>query len=283
MNFAVTRSTSASILAIAIINSGTCFLLPERAIASEIQMSVHTIDEVADGALPMIQGISATEATIMFQSNIPLACSVVFGKTPSFGRIAVDDDMDGGAHSNHHPVLAGLTPETEYFYRVQGTASNGTFFVGELQTFMTLALPADSQIDLATIAAGARVLAVSSNYGGVENHQSWGADWAIDGGRQKAWSSADDGNDAFIEIELQETTLIGEVSVWTRSMSDGSARILKFEMTIDGENTFGPFELPDADQPYHFQIDTNARRLRLDVLESTGGNVGLIELGAFGQ
>ena len=281
MKIAPSRSIPVSLLVVACASLSTSFSLYGPAKASEFQMLVHTIDEVANGAMPTVQNISATEAEIKFQSNIPLACSVVFGKTQNFGQIAVDDDMDGGAHSNHHPLLAGLTPATVYYFRVQGTASDGTLFVGSVQKFTTVSIPTDAQTDLATIAAGARVVAVSSNYGGAENDQSWGANWAIDGGRQKAWSSAGDGNDAFIEIELKRETRIGEVSVWTRSMSDGTARILKFELTIDGGRVLGPFELPDADRPYRFRIDESAQRLRLNVLESTGGNVGLIEFGAF--
>jgi hypothetical protein len=279
----VMKTSPVSIFAIIVIKLGACFLLTGGANASDFQITVHTIDEVADGAMPISQNISATDAMIKFQSNTPLACSVVFGETRNFGQITVDDDMDGGAHNNHHPLLTGLTPETDYYFRVQGTASDGTIFVGNVQKFTTLALPADIQTDLATITSGARVVAVSSNYGGAENHQSWGGDGAIDGSRQNAWSSAGDGNDAFIEIELQEEAHIGEVSVWTRSMSDGTARILKFQLTIDGGKILGPFDLPNADQPHRFRIDVDARRLRLDVLESTGGNVGLIEFGAFPQ
>lgn len=281
MKIVPTKSILIPLLAVAVASLSAFFSLFGSARASKFQMSVHTIDEVADGAIPTVQDISATEAVIIFQSIIPLACSVVFGETQKFGQIAVDDDMDGGAHGDHHPLLAGLTPATDYYYRVQGTASDGTLFVGNVQKFTTAAPPADTQTDLATMAAGARVVAVSSNFGSAENHQSWGANWAIDGGPQKAWSSAGDGNDAFIEIELQEEARISEVSVWTRSMSDGTARILKFQLTIDNGRVLGPFELPDAKQPYHFRIDEVSQRLRLDVLESTGGNVGLIEFGAF--
>jgi len=33
-----------------------------------------------------------------------VACSVVYGTDDSFGLIAVDSDMDGGAHADHHPL-----------------------------------------------------------------------------------------------------------------------------------------------------------------------------------
>lgn len=251
------------------------------AMAEEYSLSVHSIDEVADGAMPQMTEISASGAVLVFQSNANLACSVVYGETPEFGSVAVDSDMDGGAHSDHHPILSGLKPATGYFFRVQGVAADGTLYVGEVQSFSTLAPPADAPINLAALEAGARVSAVSSNYGGAKNDESWGANGAIDGSRASAWSSSGDGDDAFIEIALAEPTDIGEISVWTRTMSDGTAQILKFTVTTDQGNVHGPFALPDAAKPYRFMIDDTARSLRLDVVESTGGNVGLIEFSAY--
>ena len=256
-------------------------LRPSQANAAEFEMAVNSIDEVAEGAMPEVIDISATSAVISFQSNMPLACSVVYGTTPEFGQIAIDADMDGGAHSNHRPVLAGLRPETDYYFRVQGTASDGRVFVGQVRKFKTLAPSQDGLVDLATMASGARVVSVSSNYGDAPNDGSWGANWAIDGTSTKAWSSAGDGDDAFIEIELEDETDIGEVAVWSRDMSNGTARILSFELTFDGTRTIGPFDLPDAAQAYVFPIDITAKRIRFDVVESTGGNTGLIELEIF--
>ena len=34
--------------------------------------------------------------------------------------------MLGGAHSEHSPLMPGLEPDTEYHYRVQGTADDVT-------------------------------------------------------------------------------------------------------------------------------------------------------------
>jgi hypothetical protein len=249
--------------------------------AEEYSLSVHSIDEVADGAMPQMTEISATGAVLVFQSNANLACSVVFGETPDFGFVAVDSDMDGGAHTDHHPLLSGLKPATEYFFRVQGVAADGTLYVGEVQSFETLAPPADAPLNLAALEAGARVSAVSSNYGGAKNDESWGANGAIDGSRASAWSSSGDGDDAFIEIELAQPTHISEISVWTRTMSDGTAQILNFTVTTDQGSVHGPFALPDAGKPYRFMIDDTAHSLRLDVVESTGGNVGLIEFSVY--
>ena len=251
---------------------GALGLAGGKASAAEYALPVHSIDEIADGPMPQMTEVTASDAVLVFQSTIPLACSVVYGETEIFGLIATDLDMDGGAHGDHHPLLAGLKPSTEYYYRVQGTAADGTIYVGDVHSFRTPDAPSGETGDVAM-----RIASVSSNYGGASNDQPWGADNAIDGNRRTAWSSAGDGDEAFLQIELDAETEIGDVSVWTRSMSDGTAQILKFTLTTDGGTVHGPFVLPDADKPHQFAIDDTARSLRLDVVESTGGNVGLIE------
>jgi hypothetical protein len=72
------------------------------------------------------------------------------------------------------------------------------------------------------------------------------------------------------------------VEVWTRSMSDGTAQIFSFTITTDSGEVLGPFSLEDAGQAYRFDVDAVARTLRLDVVDSSGGNTGLIEFAVFG-
>jgi len=252
------------------------------AAATEFSATVRTIDEVAEGAMPQMTDVAATEAVLMFRSNTPLACSVVYGPTRDFGRVAVDADMDGGAHADHHPAITGLKPDTTYYFRVQGVAPDGTIYVGKVRSFRTLAL-SSGPVDQASLAAGARVGAVSSNYGGGRDDDPWGATSAIDGSRNTAWSSSGDGDNAFIEIEFAGSVAIGDVVIWSRSMSDGTARISKFTLTTDQGKVLGPFVLPDWEKPYRFDIRETARSLRLDVIESTGGNVGLIEFGVYAR
>lgn len=251
--------------------------------AETFQFPVRSIDEVADGAMPVVRDITPSSGVLVFTSSIPLACSVVYGQTPEFGQVATDLDMNGGAHSDHHPVLAGLEPDSEYFYRVQGTAADGTIFLGQVLTFRTPAAVASAEVNLASLAAGAQVVAVSSNYGAAANDQAWGANQAIDGDQRTAWSSAGDGDDGYIEIALGEEAEIGDVEVWTRSMSNGTAQIFQFTITSDSGEVFGPFSLADASQPYRFALNATARSLRLDVVESNGGNVGLVEFGAYAR
>jgi len=250
--------------------------------AADLTYEVRPIEEISASGPPRIVNLSSSEATLIFESSIPLACSVIYGKTTDYGLISVDQDMEGGAHTNHHPFLLGLEPDTEYHYRLQGTAPDGTLYVSRDMTFRTPPREEEAEVNLASLEAGARIIAVSSNFGGAANDEQWGANSAIDGNRGTAWSSNGDGNDAFIEVELAQPARLHAIEVWTRSMSDGTAQIFAFTLTTDSGEVLGPFTLEDAEQAYRFPVDVVARSLRLDVVDSSGGNTGLVEFAAYG-
>ncbi len=242
---------------------------------------IRPIEEVFTDGPPRIADLSDQDGTLLFVSSVPLACSVVYGETPEFGHVSVDQDMDGGAHTDHHPALTGLKPDTLYYYRVQGTAADGTLYASAVMTFRTPKQAAAGPLNLASLEAGARVVAVSSNYGGAPNDGSWGANSAIDGQRTTAWSTNGDGDAGFVEIALAREAQLGAVEVWTRTMSNNTAQIYKFTLTTDRGEVLGPFELPDAAKPYRFEVNVTAKTLRLDVVASNGGNVGLVEFAAY--
>ena len=243
---------------------------------------IHPLEEVYTSGAPEITEITSSDAVLLFDSNRPLACSAIYGETTSYGLIAVDQDMGGGAHSEHHPILAGLEPDTEYHYRLQGTAADGTIYISEDMTFRTPAQEEAAEVNLASLEAGGVIKDVSSNFGGAANDQTWGANSAIDGSRASAWSSDGDGDEAFIEFQLAHAAHLQAVEVWTRTMSNNTAQIYSFSLTTDTGEVLGPFTLDDAEQSYRFEVDTAADWLRLDVVESNGGNTGLIEFAAYG-
>jgi hypothetical protein len=265
-----------------LVAGGAILALPSLGAANdERRVAVHSIDTISVAGPPRIVDITGTGASLVFESNLPLACSVVYGDSEAFGQVAIDQDMDGGAHNDHHPLLVGLKPGTQYFYRVQGTAADGTLFMSEVRTFRTPAADALAAVNLVSPAGGGRIVAVSSNYGGANNDDRWGADSAVDGRRDTAWSSNGDGDDAFIEVALAAETRIGAIEVWTRTMSNGTAQTFAFTLTTEHGEVHGPFRLADASRAYRFDVDIVAGRLRLDVVESSGGNTGLVEYAVF--
>ncbi|MDX1601177.1 MAG: discoidin domain-containing protein [Anaerolineales bacterium] len=244
---------------------------------------VRPISEVTADQPPEITNIGPQDATLLFESSIPLACSVVYGETTDYGMISTDTDMAGGAHSDHSPLLTGLKPDTTYHFRVQGAAADGTLYRSEDMTFRTPPRPDSAEINYASLEQGAAIVDVSSNFGGAANDEQWGANGAIDGNRGSAWSSDGDGDDAFIEIELAQPIQLQAVEVWSRSMADGTARVESFTLTTDRGETLGPFELDDPEVSQRFEVDAPAERLRFEVVESSGGNVGLVEFAAYGE
>lgn len=229
--------------------------------------STVTIRDFADIAAgePRIEvDPSGTAATLSVATTVPAACSVVFGTDESFGAIATDMDMAGGAHTDHHPLLSPLTPGTTYLYRLQGTAADGTLYVSHVMSFRTPDAPPTGE----NLARGAAIVEVSSEFGA-----GWEATRAIDGDLGTEWSSRGDGNDAFIVLDLGASHAIGSVGWDTRSMADGTAITETFTLTADGVEV-GTFPAGGATTP----VALAAQVLRFDVASSTGGNTGAREI-----
>ncbi len=207
---------------------------------------------------------SGRSAILAVDTSIDVACSVVYGVDDSFGMIAVDNDMDGGAHADHSPVLGGLQPDTEYRYRLQGTAADGTIYVSDVMTFRTPPEPVGGPTNLAL--AGT-VSGVSSEFS-----DAFAAANAFDGDGTTEWSSRGDGDDAWIELDLGAPRAISEIVFRTRSMSDGTATTETYSITADGE-LLGEFP---ADKTT--SLDVTAQLLRFDVVSSSGGNTGAVEI-----
>lgn len=207
---------------------------------------------------------SGTAATLTVTTTVPAACSVVFGTDETFGAIATDMDMAGGAHTDHQPLLSPLTPGTTYLYRLQGTAADGTLYVSRVMSFRTPDAPAAG----ANLAATATIVDVSSEYG-----PGYEATRAIDTDLGTEWSSRGDGDDAFIVLDLGAPTAIGSVGWDTRSMADGTAVTETFTLTADGVE-IGTFPAG----PSTTTVTLTARVLRFDVASSTGGNTGAREI-----
>ena len=242
-------------------------LLVLGAVASVSAAEVRDFQDIAASDVIVTPDPSGRAATLEIDTTIDAACSVVYGTDETFGHIAVDADMDGGAHADHHPVLSGLEPDTTYVYRLQGTATDGTLYVSEVMSFSTPPAPEGPE----NLALEATVTAVSSEWS-----DAFGAGNAFDGDPATEWSSRGDGDDAWVEIDLGSPTPIGQVIFQTRSMGDGSATTESYTVTADG-TTYGPY-LANVPIGELQDLAVEARTLRFDVEASTGGNTGAIEI-----
>ncbi|MDZ7802033.1 MAG: discoidin domain-containing protein [Trueperaceae bacterium] len=233
---------------------------------------VHALEPFVEGEIE-IGTLQSTHAVLPFTTTLDLACVLVFGTDDSFGRLALDQNMGGAAHRDHRIVLSDLEPDTRYRFRLQGSAPDGRLFASRTYSFRTPV--AETSDRFGPRLEDLRVEGVSSQYS-----DAFAAANAVDGDGASEWSSAGDGNEAWIELALPGATELSGVGVWTRTMS-ASARIERFEIRTDDGRRFGPFELPNADGLHRFEVPATASSLRLEVLSSTGGNTGLVEFEAY--
>jgi hypothetical protein len=241
--------------------------------------TVHPLSEILASG-PTFTDLTPNSVTVLLDTTIPVVCAAVFGTTTTYGGIATDSDMAGGAHANHHPVLSGLTPDTVYQLRMQGVGADGTLYVSQNYTFRTPAAltatkPAGRNVALAS--AGAKVTAVSSNYGGAGLDSPYGGNKAIDGSPLTEWSSNGDGDKAWIELDLGKPQALTALGFFTRTMGT-SAQIASFQVKTDKGDVLGPFVIPDAKATYYFPVAVTAQKLRFEVLKSSGGNTGAAEI-----
>ncbi len=243
------------------------------------------VEDIIDVGLEVTNFANDGTATLPIHTNVPVACTVVYGTTPEFGSLTLDQDMAGGTHSDHNPLLSDLEAETEYYFRVQGVDDGGIIYLSEVMTFITPPLDSSrTETDnLASPENGAEIIGYSSAFGGAGLNDRWGAGSAFDDNPNTEWSTAGDGSDAWIEIKLAQRALIESVDFQSRSMSDGTAIALAFTITADSGEMFGPFELPDAQSSYTFDAGIEANTLRFDLVDTTGGNTGAVNIAVYGR
>lgn len=230
--------------------------------------AIQPIEPILASEIDIAVDPSGTSATLAVDTSIPVACAVIFGTDDTYGSIAVDNDMQGGAHQIHGPLLTGLTPDTEYQYVLQGSDAAGTIYRSEVLSFRT---PAAVDTGLGTnIAPNGTISAVSSEFSA-----DFAAANAIDGDISTEWSSAGDGDDAFIEIDLGGVQEVSAVAYRTRQMTDGSAITETFTITIDGE-TFDP--QATGAEPFVLASPVAGRVVRIEADLTTGGNTGATEI-----
>jgi hypothetical protein len=261
------------------------FLLGLVACSSGSSSALKTISGLPGGFDgPHVQNIGANSVEIVFKSKIPIVCNVAFGKDLTYGRIALMAMT--GPVTDHDVALLSLEPDSTYHYRITITDTSGVVYQSGDYTFST-AVAGVAQVkpagtNVAAAAAGARVSGVSSNWQNGDLNSSFGGNKAIDGRTDTEWSSNGDGDKAWIEITLAHTYALSSLGFQTRSMGD-TAKISSFRVITDDGTQLGPFSLPDAATIYYFPVNVKTKTLRFEVVGSSGGNTGVVEIEAFAQ
>jgi hypothetical protein len=244
---------------------------------------IHRIDQIVDGPIQVTNFRPDGTATLPVHTNVPVACSVVYGTTPQFGSLTLDLDMAGAAHSDHNPLLSGLKPQTKYYFRMQGTDASGNIYVSDVLTFTTPPASTSEVKNLASPQMGAVIDGYSSAYGNAAPDQTWGASGAFDDNPGTAWASAGDGSKAWITVRLAKPAQITGLSFQSRSMSDGSAITQEFTVTTESGKVYGPFKVTDPSKLSTFDVAFEGQTLRFDLDQTTGGNTGAVDIAVYGD
>lgn len=244
-------------------------------------VTILPLDVVTESAAQVLD-LTDTSARVNFIGTEALACYLIYGTDETYGNVTNDPGMQAAAIVEHNPVMLNLEPDTEYFYRLQGVGEDGVMYVSEVYTFRTLPQQESSSENLLNPANGARLVDFSSIFGDGPFDGRWGIVNAVDDNQATAWSSDGDGDDAFFTVELDGTYRIDEIVYQTRAMGDGTAITQSFRVIDGAGQVFGPYELTTT-EPQSFAVDMVADRLRFEVVESTGGNTGIVDVFAFGD
>ena len=136
---------------------------------------------------------------------------------------------------------------------------------------------------MALLEFGTSIAEVSSNFGGAANGEAWGAEMAIDGNIASEWATNGDGDDAFIALQFAEVKILTGFAFRSRKMPDGSSIIRSVRLIFDDGAELGPFETPDPDQRdvFGFETPISTQSVRLEAVETSGGNTGAKEIEFF--
>lgn len=126
------------------------------------------------------------------------------------------------------------------------------------------------------LAVGASVVETSSEF-----NENFAGSNAIDGSLATEWSTRGDGDEAFIVIDLGAPQEITGVGFRTREMSDGTSTTESYTVTIDDGESLGPFDAGVGLVVSDFTA--TGQVVRIDLVTTTGGNTGAVEIEIYGS
>ena len=209
----------------------------------------------------------------------PMICAVVWGIDTSFGRFNNSLAMSGTGIIQHDVSLPDIEAGVTYSYVVQGTTADGTLYRSGIGTFRINGSAGSTTSVIApgkNVALSARVAGVSSEFS-----SAFAATKAIDGDPSTEWATRGDGDKGSITIDLGAVVDIAGTEFVTRSMADGSAITSSYTVSIDGGSPVGPFPAATTAVARPATFAARGSVVRFDVVASSGGNVGAVEIRVF--
>lgn len=230
-----------------------------------------------------VENVTGSRAVVKFDTSVPTTCEAEYGvSVEALDLTATDPSMEENQFELDHEIpLEDLSPLTTYYYRARATDASGNTARSETLSFTTAEA---AQTDLGTnLAINASVTSVSSNFGGAANDETWGIINAIDGSQSTEWSTNGDGDNASFTLDFGEDRTLKTIRLRSRKMTDGSSIISSFKLTLADASELGPYETPDPDQLYTFEVEPPVvtQTIRFDAVTTTGGNTGLKEIQFF--
>ncbi|MEO0324664.1 MAG: hypothetical protein AAF447_17005 [Myxococcota bacterium] len=232
--------------------------------------------------------IGPNRAVFRFDTSRPTQCEAHWGFAPDDRpNVALDPDMLEDEYAIDHQIpLEDLPAGTTIYVRAIAEDPSGFQDESDLFSFTTLPAvdptPGESMENVALMSAGARILEVSSNFGGAANDQTWGVDSAFDGRMSTEWSSYFDGDDAAVTVGFARGYELRRFGYRSRKMNDGTSIVRSVRLVFPDGTVMGPFATPDPDQYYEFALTpTVAEEVTVEAVETTGGNTGAKEIRFF--
>lgn len=242
----------------------------------ETEVEVRPFDEVqATEFIFELDPTNPSRGIFRVDTTEPMICAIVWGEDESLGNFNNSLNMAGTGIIEHDVFLPGAEPGVEYMFVVQGTTADGTLYRSEIATFQ---LPQPETADTAhddrmNLALGSDIVEVSSEF-----NEAFAAANVIDDDPATEWSSAGDGDDASVTLDLGSPAAVSGFEFLTRSMTDGTAITETYTVTVDGSETLGPYPAGNPADRQTSDVAVTGQVFTFDVEDSTGGNTGAVEI-----
>lgn len=250
--------------------------------AGQPDVEVRPFEEVQDSEFSFeLDPTNPGRGIFRVDTTEPMICAIVWGEDESLGNFNNSLDMAGTGIIEHDVFLPDAEPGVEYHFVVQGTTADGNLYRSEMGTFVlpepedgaTTSL--DGRVNLAT---DATVTSFSSEF-----NDAFTAANAIDGDLSTEWSTAGDGDDAEITMNLGTASDVSGFEFLTRSMTDGSAIVETYSVVVDDSERLGPFPAGTPAEPRTQDVEVTGQVFTFEVETSTGGNTGAGEIRILGD